>query len=790
MWTELSHEKRGHIQPTLLYWLGASKACKLVGFPGKLACWYKDNEFSYLVEKGVFEKAGKEILNRLIRNDDFLNEIIKNNEQKIPEMLQAAEALVKAKNFKSWQEWQQKFIDMMILSVMGTVMEMETPVLSNELESILVRKLGKDNPKVGEYFQVLTTPTELTISQKEEVELLKLKTDSQIKDHTKKYSFIAFGYGGPGWSEADIRKRLDDLPEDAIKEKENARIELREKQNSIIQELSLSIQEQSLFETLRVLGFWKFERKLLNQKAHWLMESLFEHIAKINNVSLAEAKMLLPEEIEDALNKNTDRYALKERSECLVVFEGDEYKLYGKDTAILKIIHQDLSVNTDVSEIRGATAFPGFASGLVKIVDTAEDMAKFNEGDILVSASTSVQILPVMKKAAAIITDTGGITCHAAIVAREIKTPTVIGTRIATKVLKDNDFVEVDAGKGLIKIKGEKMAKNILWFNEISKKDVPLVGGKGASLGEMSNHGFPVPPGFCVTAQAYEAFLDKSGAKKEIFEILKKNDVDKTEQLQKASDKIRDMIIKAKMPDDIKKDIVSNYAKLDGFVAVRSSATAEDLPDASFAGQQDTYLNVKGSDDVVRNVQKCWASLFMARAIFYREKNKFQHDQVLISVVIQKMINSDSAGVMFTINPVTNSDEELIIEGAFGLGEAVVAGMVNPDNYVVDKKSLRITNATVNEKKFGIFRGKDGKNFEKKFSPSEANKRVLTDAQIKELAKIGNSLEKHYGWPQDTEWAIEAGTIYMTQSRPITTYKKQAKKPETKQKFSLDMDFF
>ena len=315
------------------------------------------------------------------------------------------------------------------------------------------------------------------------------------------------------------------------------------------------------------------------------------------------------------------------------------------------------------------------------------------------------------------------------------------------------------------------MPQNILWLKDISKNDTPKVGGKGANLGEMFNAKMPVPPGFCVTVAVYKAFLDYNRLQNRIEKELKGLNVEDTKNLDSASKKIQKMIIDSKIPDDIAKDISAAYEKINDFVAVRSSATAEDLEDASFAGQQATFLNVRGKKDVLEATKRCWASLFTSRAIYYRQSKGFVHSKVFISVVMQKMVNSDSAGVMFTVNPITKNMEELIIEGNFGLGESVVSGMITPDSYFVDKKTLKPKNISIGTKRIAIYRGAKGKNFEKKLSEKEAEKQVLAETQITEIARLGILIEKHYKKPQDIEWAIEKGKIYITQSRPVTTIK-------------------
>jgi len=314
-------------------------------------------------------------------------------------------------------------------------------------------------------------------------------------------------------------------------------------------------------------------------------------------------------------------------------------------------------------------------------------------------------------------------------------------------------------------------SKNILWFKEINKNDTPKVGGKGANLGEMFSAKISVPDGFCVTVVAYKLFLEENKLQDKLMKKLDGLDVEDTKKLDVVSAAIRALIVDANVPKDVEKDIVEAYKKINDFVAVRSSATAEDLADASFAGQQATFLNVKGSKDVVRKVKECWASLFTSRAIYYRENKKFEHSKVFISVVVQNMINSDCAGVMFTANPITNSRDEMVIEGSYGLGESVVSGMVTPDSYFVDKKTLKPKNVSVGTKSIILYRDSNGKNKERKATPEESEKQLLTEKQIAEIAKMGIHIENHYKSPQDIEWAIEKNILYITQSRPITTLK-------------------
>jgi pyruvate,water dikinase len=320
-----------------------------------------------------------------------------------------------------------------------------------------------------------------------------------------------------------------------------------------------------------------------------------------------------------------------------------------------------------------------------------------------------------------------------------------------------------------------KDVPNILWLEEIRKEDISSVGGKGASLGEMASIGLPVPPAFVVTAQAFRRFLVETGLDQKIFKVSDNLDVEDNAALEKAADTIKALVIKAKMPTAIKDDIKASYKKMsqkDLIVAVRSSATAEDLPDASFAGQQDTYLNIKGETALLTAVQNCWASLYGARAIYYRAKQGFEDSTVNIAVVIQQLVHAEKAGVMFTSHPISG-EPITIIEGSWGLGEAVVSGSVSPDHYVFDQRTESIAETMIANKKVEIV--PDGSHGTKLVAVDAARQdaQVLADAEVAKLAMYGKIAENHYGVPQDVEWGIVAGTIYILQSRPITTIGKK-----------------
>ena len=311
----------------------------------------------------------------------------------------------------------------------------------------------------------------------------------------------------------------------------------------------------------------------------------------------------------------------------------------------------------------------------------------------------------------------------------------------------------------------------VLWFKQIDKEDGALVGGKGANLGEMTGAGFPVPEGFVVTASAYRAHIEENSLGNKIKALLAGLDVEDPLALNRASSAVQAVIEKAPIPKEVESEIFAAYDKLgkDPWVAVRSSATAEDLPEASFAGQQETYLNIKGDSSLLLHVRKAWASLFEPRAIYYRVQKGFDHLKVYLAVPVQRMVQSDVSGIMFTMNPVNNDKKTVVIEAIWGLGENIVQGAVTPDHYEVDKVEQKITLVRrVDQKIEMVKRGE--KTFDTKVPRSRVTKRKLSDKQVLEVAKLGKKLQEHYFFPQDIEWAIENGKLYVVQTRPITTF--------------------
>ncbi len=312
-------------------------------------------------------------------------------------------------------------------------------------------------------------------------------------------------------------------------------------------------------------------------------------------------------------------------------------------------------------------------------------------------------------------------------------------------------------------------------FADLGRDDVAYAGGKGANLGELTSAGLPVPPGFVIGAPAYAEFLDETGLRERLTTLLEGVDVEDTAALQAASATARDLLDATPMPEPLARRIRSAYEQLAGEdpqtpVAVRSSATAEDTADTSFAGMNETFLNTRGADAVIDAVRRCWRSLFGSRTIYYRGVNGFGQAAMDIAVVVQRQLQSTRAGVMFTVNPATGERDELVIEGSFGLGEAVVSGSVSPDRYVVDKATLAIRRREVHHKELIIEYAPGGGTQTRTLTEEEALQPVLSDAEVVAVAELGRRIERHYAFPQDTEWAFDPdGALWMLQSRPITT---------------------
>ena len=338
----------------------------------------------------------------------------------------------------------------------------------------------------------------------------------------------------------------------------------------------------------------------------------------------------------------------------------------------------------------------------------------------------------------------------------------------------------------------------IKWFSQLNKDSGPIVGGKGANLAEIFNLKISVPEGFVITAQAYDYFIKKAGLKEKIKTLLEQINYEDTKQLNEVTKQIRELIVKSKFPEELKEEILDSYEHLGTdkiqieagsaadilktahepiFTAVRSSATTEDLTEASFAGQQDTYVNIKGNEKLLNAIRKCFASLFTSRATYYRNKKGFKHEQASLAVVIQKMVNSEKSGVIFSKDP-TNKTDNIIVEAVWGLGEGIVSGRITPDTYIISQ-DLEIKSINVKDKKIAIRKDSSGETGAVELREERSKAQVLTESEIKRTANFAKQLEEHYQKPQDVEFAIENQEIYIVQTRPVTTIKENIQENKT-----------
>ncbi len=311
----------------------------------------------------------------------------------------------------------------------------------------------------------------------------------------------------------------------------------------------------------------------------------------------------------------------------------------------------------------------------------------------------------------------------------------------------------------------------VLPFEHVSAADLPRVGGKGANLGEMARAGFPVPPGFCVTTATFDAFLTGCAELPALYAELEALDGKDVEAARRIAESTRAALGRAPLPPAVADAVLAAWKErgTEATWAVRSSATAEDLPDASFAGQQDTYLNIRGADALLDAVRRCWVSLFTDRAVLYRARSGFGHRSVKLSVVVQRMVLPEVSGILFTADPITGRRGTVSIDAGFGLGEALVSGLINADLYKVDKATGELLEARVGDKALAIRPKPEGGTWEERLSEEQRHARTLDDAALRELVAMGVRLETHYGKPQDIEWCIEAGRLYVVQTRPITS---------------------
>ncbi|MFH1712430.1 MAG: PEP/pyruvate-binding domain-containing protein [Patescibacteria group bacterium] len=732
-------------------------------------------------------KKNAEMTYQLLKNRNNLKKVLKGVERAMQELHDMTKVVAETDMIKLSAEELWELGDLFGLKVANTfiyyaLMEPERyTVFETELIKFLKEKRVTDIPKT---MQTLT------------------EGEQQFKYSKKAHAFL-------GSSLPELIRPENAKLDATLIEQEPYRLKKisQRKRKALLKKLQPPKKIEHVIDILRQIGFKRLEMRFIWMLALYYNELFFIEIKRRYKIQKKEARLYNERELRELFlqGKKIPASIIKRRQKgMLCIFDNAKIRCHEGGRALQQFKNTHV-IQKSSEELKGTVAAPGRAVGKAVLLSYrtperhAKLIEKMSKGDIIITEMTRPNIVIACKKAAAIVTDEGGMTSHAAIISREFKVPCIIGTERATEVIKNGQYLEVDAHKGVVRIiskeeynqkrkkpifrrakvkelsrkkqTGEKTTRTelVVPFSAISKNDIGLVGGKGANLGELARFA-PVPDGFCITIHAYKDFLDGHGLTKIIFKKLGRLNIENATKLKRVSREIRRMITSEKTPDKINQLIIEQYQNFEKyFLAVRSSATAEDLPTTSFAGQQATYLNVKGEKSVITAIKQCWASLFTPEAIYYREANNFDHSLVFMAVVVQRMVNADSAGVMFTANPATGNLKEIVIEGSFGLGEAVVSGSVTPDNYRLNKDSLKIGQININEKKIAVIKDENGKTKTINLPKTKQRRRVLSAAQLKELGMVGKKIEKHFKSPQDIEWAYEGGKLFITQARDITT---------------------
>ena len=601
----------------------------------------------------------------------------------------------------------------------------------------------------------LTTPSKVLESTQEQLDLMELvlkvkkgkPREALLEEHRKKYCYLnVYNQDEDSESLKSYRTRLTRLLEEDVEAKLKEfykDISDRDREfEETVKKLKIEEELLNLVTLLREYVYLRSYRLEMLNKSNIFIQPILKRIGEKVGLSLREVCAMTAEEIINSLEGGDlpVKEIQKRLKGYVYIQQKNNYKIYTDGLESIK----ELEFGKEqyygkLTELKGTPACEGIVKGKVRVILSKEEISLLEEGEILVTSMTTPDFVIAMEKSAAIVTDEGGILCHAAIVSREMKIPCIIGTQISTKVFNTGDLVKVDANKGIV-----RKIKNALVYDltEINKNSIQIAGGKGASLGEMINSGFSVPPGFIISSSAFDIFIENM--KKEIDLLLKSIDKFEPTIIENVSSKIKKLILCKEIPDYIVNNIKNSFRSLDSkFVAVRSSATVEDGSLSTWAGQLDTYLNTT-EEDIINNIKKCWASLFSPRAIFYRLKKGYKDASV--AVVVQKMIEGKISGIAFSMNPVTKKGDQIVIEFSIGLGENIVSGKVTPSRYIINKCNFEIVDKQLNENEIDI--SKD---------------------QIKSIAEEIIKIEKHYGFPVDIEWTIDkSDDLSILQSRPIT----------------------
>ena len=707
-------------------------------------------------------------------------------------------------------------------------------VFTNKILECLRISLGAESAITAETaYSALTTPEKTVWIQEEEVGLLEIlalvchdfrlvslardgKLDdffhgvnavfgSELEAHVRKYFWIRYEQEGEILNRQYFCNELAKMVCDGIDATEalhsvyERRIRAKDQFDSMSSSVTLNPEIKHLLDVARKFVYWKLHLREVKIRFYCCADKILDEAATRLGLNRYQVRHLMVDELIGALRGTIqlDVDSLDKRMEyCVFHFTSGRTIVYEGQNArdVFSVVKQEAVLTDNVS---GVCAFPGLVDGVVKQVLDVDDGDHFPRGSVLVAYMTDVGVVSAMKKASAIVTDVGGVTCHASIIAREFGIPCLIGTKIATKVLLNGYTVRVNATDGFSMVLSRevgsqqepatdlsededliihdfqipmvkpvrKKVKHVCSLEGILSGDVQIAGGKGASLGQLLQLGLPVPKGFVILTSAFEEVFFGTEYGAHINRLLL--EICDQRSLRRVSKVIQQLIVDMEIPSYIEWDIRAFFADIPfDYVAVRSSATSEDSVTASWAGQLDSFLNTT-CDDLLLNVRRCWASLFSDRAISYRVHCGLSSGDMVTAVVVQGMLDSRVSGTAFSVHPVTGQSDSVLIESCIGLGETLVLGKEMPTTFLVKKDNLDISHKDVGQQKNGLRRSSSGKGNELFLVDSTMS--PLSDVEAQEIARLVIDVEKKFGFPVDVEWAYEGNRLYLLQSRPITT---------------------
>ena len=792
---------------------------------------FRNGSVKMATVESVWENIGDFAVSNL-SNLDVINKTIKGLEDQTVE-LNSLGSLIKESNlsFVSNLEINSLFLD--ILSGLKKFIRFTNLINASdfyhgsftkyllELLHIDIEQNQFTNMSAHEVYSFLTSPSKLAWIQEEREDLLEILIEEDLQGksiytlsdslyyklvrHLEKYFWLEYEQEGECCSIKYFHTALINLSESISNAKEelrkvkNQRLSLIQDKKDILEILNLSPITKRLFEVAEKFVYWKLHMREVKVRFYCCSETLFLELGKRFDLSRKEFRHLSPAEISAWLLHGSvvKKTTLQDRIEYSVWhFHQGKYEIYTGQVAsdLFSIVSEDEFEQT-IKSLNGVCAYRGKVIGRVRQVIDSKSMKQFRSGEILVAYMTDVSVVPAMKIAGAIVTDVGGVTCHASIISREFKVPCVIGTRIGTKLLKDGYLVEVDAENGSIEI----LSKNLFQDEEVSdlqneklqglniysrlslntpslfgsyvitlgspdSEKAVITGGKGSSLGNSIQSKLPVPPGFCITSDVFKKIFWGTSTSRDINNILDK--MLESDDITSLSSEIQDIVTNITFPKDLEEVILGYFQRLKApCVAVRSSAIGEDSVESSWAGQLESFLNTT-VEDLIPNIKKCWASIFSERALVYRQYQECEGDFDM-AVVVQKMVNSRISGTAFSKHPVSGCETSVLIESCLGLGETLVLGQAIPTTYIIEKESFKQVSYSLGEQETLLRRSISGFGNEKVVVSK--NEKHLTKLEAVKISQLVTTIENIYGFPVDVEWAFEDNQLYLLQVRPITT---------------------